>query len=64
MKKPKLKVNTFSVMRRAVEEGVNYGYQRAHKHTDKPSFESVVDYIEQAVVDAMCEVFWFEGDEE
>lgn len=46
----------------AVEEGVAYGYQRAHKHTDQPSEEAVKQAIEEAVLNAIGN--WFHMDDE
>lgn len=61
--KSAVKVRAYEVIWRAVNEGVGYGYQRAHKHTDKPSEEHVRDQIEQAVMNALCEILDF-GDED
>ena len=55
VKKPK--VRTFEVMERAVEEGVARGWRRAHKHTDAPGQEIIVQYIEREVMSAIAEVF-------
>ena len=51
----------FKLMVRCVEDGVAYGYSRAHKHTDTPTAEVVRDHIENAVIDEICE--WFHFDE-
>ena len=52
-------VRAYSVLWRAVEEGVQYGWRRAHKHTNTPD----ENYIEQQIVDAVlqeiCEYFYF-----
>ena len=57
-----LKPKTWEVLRMAVEEGVAYGYQRAHKHTDQPSEEAVKQAIEEAVLNAIGN--WFHMDDE
>ena len=51
--------NTYRVMSDAVERGVAYGWQRAHKHTDKPDETAILSAIEEAVTNEMCEYFWF-----
>jgi hypothetical protein len=51
-----LKPDVYRVVARAVEEGVAYGYERAHKYDDKPSEETIQDQIEQAVMAALSEV--------
>lgn len=52
-----LRVNVYEVMTRAVEEGIAYGWRRAHKHTDTPSEETIRDEIERGVMNALMEVF-------
>lgn len=53
-------VRTYDVFRRAVEEGVDYGWMRAHKHTDTPDADAVKDHIVQAILSDVCEVFEFD----
>jgi hypothetical protein len=56
MPKVKIKVNVYKVLARAVEEGVAYGWNRAHKHTDTPSAEAIKEEIENAVMNEISEV--------
>jgi hypothetical protein len=48
--KPRVKPNMYAVLSRAVEEGIEYGWNRAHKHTDHPSVETIKDEMERAVM--------------
>ena len=59
-----MKVRAYVVLRRAVEEGVAYGWQRAHKHTDSPGGEAVQDQIVTAVLSEVSEVFTFDHEDE
>ena len=61
-KKRPLRLRTYTVVSRAVEEGVAYGIQRAYKHTDAPERESLQEHLEHEVVNALCEIIDF-GDE-
>lgn len=54
-----IKVNAYAVIQRAVEEGVAYGYHRSFKHNDNPSEAQIVDEIEEAVMNEICEVLQF-----
>jgi predicted Zn-dependent protease with MMP-like domain len=45
------------ILRRAVEEGAAYGWRRAHKHTDAPGEDAIVDQIVQGVLNEVCEYF-------
>lgn len=57
-----MKVRAYPVLYRAVEEGVAYGWRRAHKHTDKPDAAAIEEQIVTAVVNEVCEYFHFEED--
>ncbi len=54
-----VRVKAFDVFHRAVLEGVATGWSRAHEHTRKPSAETIKDAVEQAVINAVDEVFDF-----
>ena len=56
-----MKVKTYSVIDRAVAEGVNYGWNRAHKHTNSPSADEIKQQMMMAVMQEICE--WFDFDE-
>ena len=60
MKKPRFaRARVYDLVCEAVENGVAYGWTRAHKHTDKPTAEAVKDNIEREVLNALCETFDF-----
>lgn len=49
MKKQYVKVNLYRVISDQVENGIEYGWSRAHKHTNKPD----EDLIRSAIYDAV-----------
>lgn len=51
---------SYIILRRAVEEGVQSGWNRAHKHTDTPERDDVQAHILDAILLEVCEVFSFE----
>ena len=57
-----MRFNAYEILSRAVEEGVSYGYMRAHKHTDIPTEDAIKTEIENAIMTELCEVITFEGD--
>jgi len=59
-----MKPKTYQVLCMAVEEGVTYGLTRAHKHTDKPTHDQVVNAVTEAVLNSICEWFDLEQDQE
>lgn len=59
-----VRIRAYDVIWRAVEEGVAYGYKRAHKHTDAPGEESIREHIERAVMASLEEVLAFDDEGE
>jgi hypothetical protein len=59
-----MKVRAYPVLCRAVEEGVAYGWQRAHKHIDTPDAETLKEQIVTAVLNEVCQYFDFDDDAE
>lgn len=57
-----LRVRSYDVLYRAVEEGLGYGWHRAHKHTDKPDEDAIRQQILDGVMSAVCEYFTFGDD--
>ncbi len=55
-----LRVRAYEVLRRAVEEGIDYGWMRAHKHVDKPDEAALKDEILKGILNEVCEYFDFE----
>jgi hypothetical protein len=53
--KPKFRV----ILEQAIEEGVKYGYRRAHKHIENPTEEQICDHIEEQVMSSIYEYFDF-----
>jgi hypothetical protein len=48
----------------ALEEGVRYGYNRAHKHVENPSEDAIIDNIVEQVMNSLYEWFDFEENNE
>lgn len=54
-----LHVHTYAVLARAIEEGITFGWQHAHKHTATPTPESIQSHIYDDVMVAISEVVHF-----
>ena len=50
------------VLETAVEQGVSYGYLRAHKHIENPTEGAIIDSIVEQVMNSLDE--WFDFEEE
>lgn len=59
-----MRFNEYTIISRAVEEGVAYGLTRAFKHTDNPTIEQTRETIVNAVLAALTEIAYFENGEE
>lgn len=58
-----VKVNTYRIINECVERGLERGYVRAHKHTETPGKEHILDQQEQAIMSELDEYLSF-GDPE
>lgn len=56
-----IRAKVYPLMREAVEAGVAYGWNRAHKHVDNPTPEAIREAIEQAVMSEIDQRFLFDG---
>ena len=63
VKREVLRVKAYPVLCEAVEAGVAYGWNRAHKHNDKPAPDAIQEVIIDAVLTEICERFDFDEKE-
>lgn len=56
-----MKIKSYAIIERAVEEGVAYGYHRAFKYDDKPTEETIKQAIIDAVMLEISEVIDFDN---
>lgn len=59
-----MKAKEYVILARAVEDGVDYGWLRAHKHADNPAEHDIKREMTEGVINAICECFEFEKREE
>ena len=57
-----MRVKTYVVLERALEEGFRVGWNRAHKHTDTPRQDVIESEVIRAIQNAIDEVFVFPDD--
>lgn len=57
--KVRLQLNTYNIIREAVEIGIRVGLNRAHKYADDPSRDTLQSSIEDAVMNQLCETVVF-----
>jgi hypothetical protein len=59
-----MKAKTYQLIQECVENGVQLGFNRAHKHTDTPSDDELQNKIIDSVMMEICEWFSFNEDEQ
>jgi hypothetical protein len=50
-------IDVYGIVARAVESGVAYGWNRAHKHSESPGADHIKCEIERAVINELSDVF-------
>jgi hypothetical protein len=55
-----MKPNIRTILTQAIERGIDYGYSRAHKHTDEPHPSKIIESIEIEIWNEIDEMFDFE----
>ena len=55
-----VRFNSYALFTRAVEEGLQRGWNRAHKHTDAPGEEAVIEAMLDAVMLEFSEILIFD----
>jgi len=58
-----MKVKIHKLIQEIVESGIESGYNRAHKHTDAPTEETIKHCIEEYIMNGFDEHFTFEHEE-
>lgn len=59
-----MRVDAYTVLDRAVEEGIAYGWRRAHKHVASPDEAAIQAAIQDAVMNSIAGVFKFDDGNE
>ena len=65
MKKQPLRLRTYALVSRAVEEGVAHGIRRYLKYDDRAKMSdegSLAEHLEHEILNALCEVVDFGDD--
>ena len=55
-----MKPKFHKILEMAVEQGVSYGYRRAHKHIENPTEGAIIDSVVEQVMNSLDEYFTFE----
>ena len=59
-----MKVKMYPLIERIVEQGIESGWYRAHKHTDTPSEETIKLCVAEHIMNSFDETFEFNQEAE
>jgi len=59
-----MKVKMYPLIERLVDEGIEAGWNRAHKHTDAPIEETIKNCIQEYIMNGFDETFEFNQEAE
>lgn len=57
-----MKPKIYEILMDCIDRGLEYGYNRAHKHTDSPDKNTIISEMSDAIVNNIFEYFNFEAD--
>ena len=58
-----MRARTRIILSECIENGLRYGYNRAHKHTSEPSQETITQAMDRAIWNEIDERFSFGDDD-
>jgi len=58
-----MRARTRIILSECIENGLRYGYNRAHKHVDQPSQETITQAMDKAIWNEIDERFSFDDDD-
>ena len=59
-----MKVKMYPLIERLVEEGIEAGWNRAHKHSEEPYGDAIKDNIQRYIMNSFDETFEFNQEAE
>lgn len=58
--KSTVRLDSYRIISDTVEIGISHGWNKAHKHTETPSQQHVLNEIHAAVMNELCEILKFD----
>jgi len=58
--KASIRLDAYKIINDSIDRSINYGWNRAHKHTDSPSVELIKEEISKAIMNDLCELINFD----
>jgi len=59
-----MRMRSYPIIARAVEEGIAFGLNRAYKHAEAPGREEIADSLQIEIMNALCDVVDFDDEED
>jgi|APGre2960657373_1045057.scaffolds.fasta_scaffold71517_1 hypothetical protein len=58
--KSTVRLDSYKIINDTIEIGISRGWNRAHKHTETPSQQHILNEIHTAVMNELCEILKFD----
>lgn len=55
-----VKLDAYKIISDAIDRSVDFGWNRAHKHTDTPSAEHIKTEVCNSIMNELCEILKFD----
>lgn len=60
--KPAVQIKAYHIISQSVGNGIAYGWNRAHKHTDTPDADYIKEQIFNAIMSNLCDILSFDDE--
>ena len=55
-----IKLNSYRIITDKIEEGINWGWSRSHKHGDNPGEDVIKEQIYNEITNVLCDIIDFD----
>jgi len=55
-----IKLDSYAVLSKYIDDAIEYGWNRAHKHTDTPDRFSIIENIHDSIMNELSQILRFD----
>lgn len=57
-----IRLDAYNIISNAIENGIELGWNRAHKHVEAPSKDHLLDEIHRNIMNNLCDIIKFDDE--